>query len=985
MFKKRMKLIAGIVLYSFSCISQNLYPIDNFPVWDMPNQAFSEYDYLYGPNLNTDVLSGDIYNIRLKFRVSVKRIEGITQTPNGSTFSGKIILPFWFILEQDNSNSLYLNPDYKITPQTDSIINICGLVDANWSYADYEGQTSLDEAIITESDYLLMYQTADIGQVAESEFDVVIQSPIIESYFPTGIYLMNDYSGNWSSNLNSGNWFGVLDGNGVVNSASDYNGYDVNVYYDNISVEKAVDEVSSAINGLYSIVDTTICTNQGLVIQNPLINSETFLSQSWYFNDQYVSNEQYIEIYDPGLYRLEVFGCDTLYKEFVVSTIDYDFNPLYDKYICEGDSIDVFLPDGNFENVDSFYWSFEGVLLSYDSTIVISEPGEYTLQLFGCDTSNLTFDLSYFELISDIGLSDSIIFCEGNNNVIETPYYLDNGYTSYNWYYNDLTAPSLFGSLLAESTGMYTLEMYGCDTILDSIYVEIIPNTPINLNLEDAIICSNGSITYSIIEDMQLNTHEFQWFYNDNLYSFDSTITVNEQGTYRLELYGCPNISEEFNVSYYNTVLPEFNDTIICVGEDVVINFPNIDISENFDFSWQLNGFDYSYDSTLVAYQAGVFSLIISSCSQTYTETFEISFHDVYLQDFTIEDTVICEGDVVYYTLPENIPNSYSNFQWFFNGIEYSLDSVISIDFAASFSLALYGCDTIIESFEVSVLGLEDVNFAFNDTSICEGDSIYIQFPEGDFSGYSEFYWLFNDEVLSVDSNLLLSDAGVYSLQFLGCPYQAEYFNLSFYDYPLLMSDSELNVNEDIFICIEDDPVLITPYNDYPHTWYLNGSALDSSYNTRDLVLESIFTDLDLNTLYNYSVEIDFGCGLVSANNEVSIAIIECECALEMPNIFTPNADNNNDVFMPLNNYNSEVENPLDICRSTMYKLEIFNQWGRHIKTVLSNDEYPSWDGKNKNDNEMREGVYFYNVQYQINIYNDPENREQTGFFHLIR
>ena len=70
---------------------------------------------------------------------------------------------------------------------------------------------------------------------------------------------------------------------------------------------------------------------------------------------------------------------------------------------------------------------------------------------------------------------------------------------------------------------------------------------------------------------------------------------------------------------------------------------------------------------------------------------------------------------------------------------------------------------------------------------------------------------------------------------------------------------------------------------------------------------------------------------------------------------------------------------------STNFHMEIFNQWGRHIVSVDSNDELPYWDGKNSNGNEMNSGVYFYRITYQVNIYNQPEEKEITGYFHLYK
>ena len=65
--------------------------------------------------------------------------------------------------------------------------------------------------------------------------------------------------------------------------------------------------------------------------------------------------------------------------------------------------------------------------------------------------------------------------------------------------------------------------------------------------------------------------------------------------------------------------------------------------------------------------------------------------------------------------------------------------------------------------------------------------------------------------------------------------------------------------------------------------------------------------------------------------------------------------------------------------------MEVYSQWGRHMTTIISGDEYPSWDGLNKRGNEVPAGVYYYRIVYNVNVYTLPEEKEITGFFHLYR
>ena len=82
--------------------------------------------------------------------------------------------------------------------------------------------------------------------------------------------------------------------------------------------------------------------------------------------------------------------------------------------------------------------------------------------------------------------------------------------------------------------------------------------------------------------------------------------------------------------------------------------------------------------------------------------------------------------------------------------------------------------------------------------------------------------------------------------------------------------------------------------------------------------------------------------------------------------MYSPDGNEINDYFV-YNNHEGESVDPENLCMSTNFLMEIFNQWGRHIISIDSNDELPYWDGKNSNGNEMNSGVYF--IELHISKY----------------
>ena len=72
--------------------------------------------------------------------------------------------------------------------------------------------------------------------------------------------------------------------------------------------------------------------------------------------------------------------------------------------------------------------------------------------------------------------------------------------------------------------------------------------------------------------------------------------------------------------------------------------------------------------------------------------------------------------------------------------------------------------------------------------------------------------------------------------------------------------------------------------------------------------------------------------------------VVLLDCGIEIPNVFTPNGDGNNDYFM------------INAKHLNSYSIVIYNRWGK--KVFESNNVSQSWDGKNVED-----GTYYYIIK----------------------
>lgn len=89
---------------------------------------------------------------------------------------------------------------------------------------------------------------------------------------------------------------------------------------------------------------------------------------------------------------------------------------------------------------------------------------------------------------------------------------------------------------------------------------------------------------------------------------------------------------------------------------------------------------------------------------------------------------------------------------------------------------------------------------------------------------------------------------------------------------------------------------------------------------------------------------------------------------INVPNVFTPNADGANDYF------------ELDVMYSKNIELFIFNRWGDIVFYESGLD--PVWNGKSKAGIPVNDGVYFY--KYVITPYSG-DNVEGHGFIHVFQ
>lgn len=116
-----------------------------------------------------------------------------------------------------------------------------------------------------------------------------------------------------------------------------------------------------------------------------------------------------------------------------------------------------------------------------------------------------------------------------------------------------------------------------------------------------------------------------------------------------------------------------------------------------------------------------------------------------------------------------------------------------------------------------------------------------------------------------------------------------------------------------------------------------------------------------------YIVTSTNNCG--TSTDKYTVVFNECDCGVYIPNTFTPDEDEFNQVF--------KIKTD---CSFYDFHLEIYNRWGEIVFESFDAEEY--WDG-NYGTYKVQDGVYTYKVSYVTNL--KPDRINLTGHISLIK
>lgn len=285
-----------------------------------------------------------------------------------------------------------------------------------------------------------------------------------------------------------------------------------------------------------------------------------------------------------------------------------------------------------------------------------------------------------------------------------------------------------------------------------------------------------------------------------------------------------------------------------------------------------------------------------------------------------IADTAACEKNAPVFI---TAPLGFDSYRW----SSGDTGRVAGIMRSGSYQLtAINYCGNVVDSFEVQLFATP-IPPLVSDTSLCEGNLPF----EAQATGQAiRWYSLVSDTAALATAPLVATAQAATIVYFAsqtvnGCESEKVRFTASINPLP------EVNIGDKLSACIGRVVELSTLTNaSYRYLWS-TGDTLPY---------------ISISSAGRYSCEVSNSCGTVHDN--VNVEFVDCTECLYVPNAFSPNGDNKNDLYFTYS-----------ACPIRYFELQIYNRWGELV--FSTQDIAQGWDGSYKNQVQPT-GVYTYRV-----------------------
>jgi len=480
----------------------------------------------------------------------------------------------------------------------------------------------------------------------------------------------------------------------------------------------------------------------------------------------------------------------------------------------------------------------------------------------------------------------------------------------------------------------------GSDTASQQITITNIP-APVALFTIDTNACS-PLVTFNSFSS---NNTSQQWLFGDgNSSNTQSPVhTYSASGNYTVTLIATNSCGSDTNSTTLN-LLPFTNPnaSFVIPSNTCGLNVSSTNSStESVTYSWNFGDgspLDTAQKPTHIFLSSGTYAvtlIVYNACgSDTASQQVSVTSVSPAVASFKV-DTTSCSPLVTF----NNLSLDYTSQQWFFGDGDSSTSQnpIHTYASAGSYTAILRvsnscNSDTFISTVNLRPFFQPNADFSI-DTNFC---SLSISLVNQSTDALT-FVWNFGDGNSSSFKNpqhtYLTEDS--FNIQLItsndcGLDSISKLFVLRL---PDGIADFKIGVNS----CSQEIAIENSSKNAITHFWNFGDNITDSSISPKH-----IYSDGGI-----YKVQLIINKGTLCEDELTkAITLSEEQGAIFIPNIFSPNEDNSNDVY--------EV---LGFGDCSPYELKIFNRWGEIV--FKSTDRKIGWDGFYRGKPQPA-GVYVY-------------------------
>ena len=493
----------------------------------------------------------------------------------------------------------------------------------------------------------------------------------------------------------------------------------------------------------------------------------------------------------------------------------------------------------------------------------------------------------------------------------------------------------------------------------------------------------------SIAIELIGNINDFTWADGSD----SNLVWINTDTTFWITLDNqCGIIVDSFEIDVLEPVSFDLGgDTAIC--DSLVLTLPN---SPDYTYSW----FPHASGNSITVHQSGNYIAKIDNGICSYEDTIQVVKQEFYLG---IEDTVSCQDSVLLSVDPNS--SIYKGIRWSNGSL---LPSTVVYQSGLYVAVANFGDCSIKDSVQVD---LEPIDIEIvADSILCEpkefttqtignGTVTWFDGTVGNSIMVNQSGWVWattekdvcskTDSVFVTKLEYLLED----TVRF--CEGESVILHVE-QDYPatltwsngyvgnnlLVSSSGYYSVNIHNSFCKTAKEVIV---EEIPLPYFELGEDIEKCYGIPEWIGTDVEADqyqwstgdssafIHTSNAIGYTLKVTKdGCSYED-HIELTNKIDHADYLFFNPNIITPNNDGYNDRLRFLK---------ADVSEIGAYNLTIYNRWGALV--FETDDPLEYWLGSNEENSALREGVYFFVIQYKIACEN-AEYKELKGTISLLK